>query len=220
MQPTHHMESSVFDEAHKGNMFKLVRRYNTATQRSGCSLRNTIHCVQIEAMMRQTLGVDANEIADEKEVPDEEPPEEHDDQDRDRLFKDMTEVTAPRQKAIEDNNLVEDHRTREEGEIAPLDALYPTMRVSSDGEKQQTHHRMSAMHESTYQEDVKNETYRENRSCAKNVVMTALHHPRDRQTHTSPALTRMQGASRRQGAGEAQEDQDDPLRHGGGEGHS
>jgi hypothetical protein len=38
IQPTHHTESSVFDKAHKGNMFKLVRRYNTATQRYGCSL--------------------------------------------------------------------------------------------------------------------------------------------------------------------------------------
>jgi hypothetical protein len=43
------------------------------------------------------------------------------------------------------------------------------MRVSSNDEKQQTLHRLSAMHESTYQEAVKNETYRENRSRAKNV---------------------------------------------------
>ena len=79
-----------------------------------------------------------------------------------------------------------------EGEIAPLDALYPTMRVSSEGEKQQTHNRMTAMHEITYQEAVKNKTYQENRSSAKNVMMKALHHPRDRQTHTtSPALMTM-----------------------------
>ena len=68
---------------------------------------------------------------------------------------------------------------------------YPTMRVLSDYEKKKTNHRMSAMHESTYKEDVKNKTYRENRSCAKN-VMTALHYPRDRQTHTtSPAQMTM-----------------------------
>ena len=70
----------------------------------------------------------------------------------------------------------DDHKTREEGEIAPLDALYPTMRVSSDGEKQQTHNRMTAMHEITYQEAVKNKTYQENRSSAKKVMMKALLH--------------------------------------------
>ena len=68
--------------------------------------------------------------------------------------------------------------------IAPLDASYPTMRVFSDSKKQQTHNGMSAMHESTYQEDIMNETYRENRNCAKNVMMTAQHHPRDCQTDT------------------------------------
>jgi hypothetical protein len=120
----------------------------------------------------------------------EEPPGEHDDQDRDKLIKDVPKVPAPRQRGMED------HKTREEWEIAPLDALYPMMRVFSDGEKQQTHHKMSTMHKNTNQEDVKNETYRENGSCAKNVEMTALHHPRDHQTHTtSPALTMMQGAS-------------------------
>jgi hypothetical protein len=60
----------------------------------------------------------------------------------------------------------------------PLDALYPTMRVSSDDGKQQTHHRMSAMYENTYQEDVQNETYQEEGSYAKNVMMMALHHQR------------------------------------------
>ena len=70
------------------------------------------------------------------------------------IIKDMTEVAAPIQKAME---------------IAPLDALYPTIRVSSKDEKQQTLHRLSPMHESTYQEDMKNKTYQENRSCIKNV---------------------------------------------------
>jgi hypothetical protein len=126
-----------------------VMTYSTATNRSGYSLIDTVNFThQIEAMMRQTLGVDTDEMIDEKE----EPPEEHDDQDQDNLFKDVTEVPAPRQNAMEEQNLVEYHKTREEGEIAPLDTLYPTMRVSPDGEKQQTHHRMSAMHESTYQD--------------------------------------------------------------------
>jgi hypothetical protein len=35
-----------------------------------------------------------------------------------------------------------------EKKIAPLDALFPKIRVSSDDEKQQTHHRMPAMDES------------------------------------------------------------------------
>jgi hypothetical protein len=73
--------------------------------------------------------------------------------------------------------------------IAPLDASYPMMRVFTDSKKQQTHNRMSAMHKSTYQEDVKHENYQENRNCAKNVMMTAPHHPRDCQTDTTgPAL--------------------------------
>ena len=54
-----------------------------------------------------------------------------------------------------------EYRTREEGEI----------RVLSNSEKQQTHHRKSAMHESTCQGDVKHRTYQEDRSCAKDVVM-------------------------------------------------
>jgi hypothetical protein len=75
------------------------------------------------------------------------------------------------QKAVEEQSLVEEYRTREEGEIAPRDALYPTMRVLSSSGKQPTHHRISAMHESTYQGDVHNGTYQEDRSCAKDVVM-------------------------------------------------
>ena len=65
--------------------------------RSGGSLNDTVNFAQqIEAMMRQTLGVDADEMVDEeKEVTDEEPPEENDDQDRDKLFEDVTEVPAP-----------------------------------------------------------------------------------------------------------------------------
>ena len=74
------------------------------------------------------------------------------------------------------------------------------------------------MYEITYKEDVQYETFQEDGSSAKNVMKITLHHPRDCQNQTtSPALTMMQGASRRHGEGE---DQEDPLRHGGGGGHS
>jgi hypothetical protein len=74
------------------------------------------------------------------------------------------------------------------------------------------------MDEGTYQVDVQTETYQEDVSCAKNMMTMALHHRQDRQNQTtSPALTMMQGASRRQGTGK---DQDDPLRHRGGGGHN
>jgi len=58
-----------------------VMMYNTATLRSGYSLKDTVNFAQqIEAMMRQTLGVDADELVDEEEeITDEEPPEEDDD---------------------------------------------------------------------------------------------------------------------------------------------
>jgi hypothetical protein len=101
--------SMLFDEAYKENVANksatdiAVLMYNPATLKSGYSLKDE----------------------------DKEPHKEHDDQDRDKVFQDMT---------------------MEEGEIAPLDALYPTMRVLSNGEKQQTHNRMSAMYESTCQE--------------------------------------------------------------------
>jgi hypothetical protein len=175
MQPTNHKESSAFDEAYKEavadksatDMADMM--YNTATPRSGHSLAD----------------LDANEMLDNKEdIPDEEPPEEHDDHDQAKLIKDMTEV--------------------------------PT-----NDENRQTLNRLSATHESTYQEEVMNEPYQENGSCDKNMMMMALHHPRDRQNQTtSPALTLMQGASRGQGVGEPQEDRDDPLRNGGGGGHN
>merc|ERR1712179_749813 len=58
-----------------------VMMYNTATLRSGYSLKDTVNFAQqIEAMMRQTLGVDADELVEEEEeVTDEEPPEEDED---------------------------------------------------------------------------------------------------------------------------------------------
>merc|ERR1719450_1577234 len=54
-----------------------VMMYNTATLRSGYSLKDTVNFAQqIEAMMRQTLGVDADEqVEEEEEITDEEPPE-------------------------------------------------------------------------------------------------------------------------------------------------
>merc|ERR1712212_1237304 len=64
-----------------------VMMYNTATLRSGYSLKDTVNFAQqIEAMMRQTLGVDADEQVDEEEeLPEEEPAddaeEEEDDED-------------------------------------------------------------------------------------------------------------------------------------------
>jgi hypothetical protein len=93
-----------------------------------------------------TQQIEADTMIDEeKTAPDKEPLEDNDNQDRDILFKDVTK-----------------------GEMAPLDALYPKL-VSTYDEKQQTLHRISTMPESTYQEAVKNETYRENRSRAKEV---------------------------------------------------
>jgi hypothetical protein len=172
--------------------------YNTATLRSGQSLTD----------------LDANEMTDKKEdVPDEEPTEEHDDYDQAKLIKDMAGVPPPNDKKQQTLNRLsvthestyqedvknETYRVNRsctknlEGGIAPLDALFPTMRVPSDNEQQQTHHRMAAMHESTDQEDVQNKPYRENVSGAKNVMMRAIHHPRDRRNQTtSPALTLMQ----------------------------
>merc|ERR1712096_348877 len=51
--------------------------YNPATLRSGFALKDTVNFAeQIELMMRQTLGVDAEE---QEEVTDEEPPEEDED---------------------------------------------------------------------------------------------------------------------------------------------
>merc|ERR1712002_1453363 len=58
-----------------------VMMFNTATLRSGFSLKDTVNFAEsIELMMRQTLGVDADEPVDEEEeIQDEEPPEDDDD---------------------------------------------------------------------------------------------------------------------------------------------
>ena len=53
--------------ADKGASDMAVMMYNKATLRSGYSLKDTVNFAQqIEAMMRQTLGVDADEMVDER----------------------------------------------------------------------------------------------------------------------------------------------------------
>merc|ERR1712240_698756 len=70
-----------------------VMMYNTATLRSGYSLKDTVNFAQqIEAMMRQTLGVDADEqIEEEEEITDEEPPEEDEDDEEEEEEEDEEE---------------------------------------------------------------------------------------------------------------------------------
>ena len=59
----------------------IVMMYDTATPRYGDSLEETVNfSQQTESMMRQTLGVDADEqVEEEEEITDEEPPEEDED---------------------------------------------------------------------------------------------------------------------------------------------
>jgi hypothetical protein len=192
MQLTENKEPGVFDEAYK----------ETVADKSATDMTDMMYYTATLRSDYPLTDIDADEVVDE----DEEPPEDHDDQYQAKLFKNMAKVPATTQKKMM------------EGEIAPLDALFPMMQVLSDHEKQKTHHKMSTMHALTYKEDVQTVTYQENGSRAENVTMMALHHPRDRQNQTaSPALTMLQGASRQQGEGE---DQDDPLRHRGGGGHN
>merc|ERR1712083_313584 len=56
--------------------------FNTATLRSGYMLKDTVNFADhIEMMMRQTLGVDADEkVEEEEELPEEEPAEEEEDE--------------------------------------------------------------------------------------------------------------------------------------------
>jgi len=56
--------------------------YNTATLRSGYMLKDTVNFAEsIESMMRQTMGVDADEqVEEEEEITDEEPPEDEEDE--------------------------------------------------------------------------------------------------------------------------------------------
>jgi hypothetical protein len=69
--------------------------------------------------------------------------------------------------------------TMKEGEIAPLDASFPTMRVPSDRRKQLTHNRTSAMHEISHRGTAEDNTYQENGNCDKKVLMSAPHYQGD-----------------------------------------
>ena len=64
-----------------------------------------------------------------------------------------------------------------EGEIAQMDALYPTTRVLSDYEKQKTTNRMSAIHERTHKEDMMTVTYQEDvvNNTYQHNTMSAMH---------------------------------------------
>merc|ERR1712241_79385 len=76
-----------------------VMMFNTATLRSGFPLRDTTSFAEsIEKMMRETLGVDADEQVDEEEeVLDEEPPEEDDeDEEEEEDEEDVVEEDAPK----------------------------------------------------------------------------------------------------------------------------
>ena len=67
--------------------------------RSGFSLKDTVNFAEsIEKMMRETLGVDADEQVDEEEeVLDEEPPEEDDeDEEEEEDEEDVVEEDAPK----------------------------------------------------------------------------------------------------------------------------
>jgi len=70
-----------------------VMMFNTATLRSGFTLKDTVNFAeQIEMMMRKTLGVDEDEkVEEEEEILDEEPPEE-DDEDEEEEDEDEEEV--------------------------------------------------------------------------------------------------------------------------------
>ena len=62
--------------------------------RSGYSLKDTVNFAQqIEAMMRQTLGVDADEqVEEEEEITDEEPTEEEEDEEEEEEEDEEEEV--------------------------------------------------------------------------------------------------------------------------------
>jgi len=75
-----------------------IMMYNTATLRSGFNLKDTVNFAeQIELMMRQTLGVDADEpVEEEEEIVDEEPPEEDDEDEEEEEEEDEVEEDAPK----------------------------------------------------------------------------------------------------------------------------
>jgi len=70
--------------------------FNTATLRSGYMLKDTVNFADhIEMMMRQTLGVDADEkVEEEEELPEEEPAEEEEDEEEEEEDEDEEEEVA------------------------------------------------------------------------------------------------------------------------------
>ena len=158
-------EAIIIDEAHKGDMSKLYSEADNDNVSSKSTTEVTVMMHNTATLKSAHLLKATVNIDDESE----EPPEEHDDHDQAKLFEDMKEDVK---------------------KIAPLDALFPKIRVSSDDEYQHTHHRMPAMDESPYQEDVQDETYQEDGSRAKNVMTMALHHPQDRQNQTTRRRSR------------------------------
>jgi len=89
------------DPADKTAKEMAVMMFNTATLRSGFNLKDTVNFAEsIELMMRQTLGVDADEQVDEEEeIQDEEPPEEDDDdeeEEEEEEDEDEVEEDAPK----------------------------------------------------------------------------------------------------------------------------
>jgi len=75
-----------------------IMMFNTATLRSGYNLKDTVNFAeQIELMMRQTLGVDADEaVEEEEEIVDEEPPEEDDEDEEEEEEDEEIEEDAPK----------------------------------------------------------------------------------------------------------------------------
>ena len=73
---TEKLEPLEDNSADKTASDMAVMMYNTATLRSGYSLKDPVNFAhQIKAMMRKMLGVDADEqVEEEEEITDEEPP--------------------------------------------------------------------------------------------------------------------------------------------------
>merc|ERR1719369_1528001 len=96
-----------------------VMMYNTATLRSGYSLKDTVNFAQqIEAMMRQTLGVDADEqVEEEEEITDEEPTEEEEDEEEEEEEDDEEEEVeedAPKDEEEEEEEDDEEEEVEED----------------------------------------------------------------------------------------------------------
>jgi hypothetical protein len=154
----------MFDETHKGDVSKLYTKDDNDNVSSKSATEVTVMIYNTATLKSAHLLKATDNIDDEKE----EPQEEHDDHDQAKMFGNMKE---------------------DEKKIAPLDALFPKIRVSSNDESP---YQEDEQDESPYQVDVQDETYQENGSHAKNVMTMALYHPQDCQDQTtSPALTMM-----------------------------